>query len=272
MRAVIIALLFFTVLQETKASDTSRSISVKAHFLTTDESGNAYVVRNDNVLVRYNESGDSTGFYNSVLNGEIGSVDALNPLRIFVYYPDYSSIVWLDRTLNPQGEADLRKLNIPAGALAAPSSDNNIWVYDSYTATLRKIDETGLQQKVSNDLRQQLGYVPQGVQLLERERKVFLVDTAKGILVFDQFGSYLEVLPVTGVKVIQVFKNGVGYLKEGFFHLYDLKDFTDMSDEILHGKSNALIMQITRSGIWSLYSNHLLFASIKDPINRGNDE
>ncbi|MEP6930271.1 MAG: hypothetical protein ABI850_09670, partial [Flavobacterium sp.] len=59
----------------------------------TDELGNIYAIYTDNTLVRYNEKGDSTGFYRSALNGDIGSVDVTNPLRILLYYPSFNKVV-----------------------------------------------------------------------------------------------------------------------------------------------------------------------------------
>ena len=67
-----------------------RNIPVQARLLAVDELGNSYVVRVDNTVFRFNENGDSTGFYRSTLNGDIGTVDATNPLRILLYYPDFS--------------------------------------------------------------------------------------------------------------------------------------------------------------------------------------
>ena len=252
------------------AQDTLRSIPVKAHYLSTDESGNAYVVRNDNVLIRYNDRGDSTGFYNSVLNGDIGSVDALNRLRVFVFYPDYSRIVWLDQTMNLQAEADLKKLGIPAGALAAPSSDNKIWVYDSYSAMLRKIDENGVVQRTSNDLRQQLDFVPQGIQLLERERKVFLVDSSRGVLVFDQFGSYLSMIPEHIHTPIDVRNNLLLYSREQKMIAYDMNDSRRYRLYDLKKSETPLMGMMAKGGLVFLLSNGLLFVKVYNDI--GTDE
>src|SRR4051812_1226942 len=89
-----------------------RAIPMQSRMMTVDELGNVYVVRKDNSLVKFTEAGDSSTFYRSVLNGEIGGVDATNPLRVVVYYPAYSKVVLLDRMLAPKSELDLKKMNI----------------------------------------------------------------------------------------------------------------------------------------------------------------
>ena len=137
-----------------------RSLALDARMITMDELGNTYAVRNDNTLIRYNNLGDSTGFYRSVLNGDIGMVDATNPLRVLLYYPAFSTAVLLDRMLTQKAEIDLRRRQITAATAVALASDGNLWVYDPFKAQLLKLDERGEIIRNSNDLRQQLSFVP----------------------------------------------------------------------------------------------------------------
>ena len=72
--------------------------------MNVDDLGNVYVVRSNNSLVKFTETGDSSTFYRSVLNGDIGSVDVTNPLRVVVYSPSYAKVILLDRMLAPTNE------------------------------------------------------------------------------------------------------------------------------------------------------------------------
>jgi len=200
---------------------------ITARTMTTDELGNIYAVLTDNTLARYNERGDSTGFYRSALNGEIGTIDATNPLRLLLYYPGFNKVQLLDRQLALKAEIDLRPLHIYSPTAVATASDGNIWVYDPFNARIIKFDESGRQIMEGIDLRQQLPFVPQAQFLLERDRRLFLCDTLQGILVFDQFATYLTTLPFKGVCELQVFGQQLVFKDGAVLRRYDMQDLRD---------------------------------------------
>jgi hypothetical protein len=200
---------------------------VTARTMTTDELGNIYAVLADNTLARYNERGDSTGFYRSALNGEIGTVDATNPLRLLLYYPGFNKVQLLDRQLALKAEIDLRPLHIYSSTAVATASDGNIWVYDPFNAKIIKFDESGRQTMEGVDLRQQLPFVPKAQFLLERDRRLFLCDTTQGILVFDQFATYLTTLPFKSVCELQVFGQQVVFKDGTVLHRYNMQDLRE---------------------------------------------
>lgn len=200
---------------------------VAARLMTTDELGNIYAVLADNTLARYNERGDSTGFYRSALNGEIGSVDATNPLRLLLYYPGFNKVQLLDRQLALKAEVDLRTLHIYTPTAVGIASDGNIWVYDPFNARILKFDESGRQMMEGIDLRQQLPFVPQAQFLLERDRRIFMCDTAQGVLVFDQFATYLTTLPFKNVREAQVFGQQLVVQDGLLLRRYNMQDFRD---------------------------------------------
>ncbi|HRO43828.1 MAG TPA: hypothetical protein PL009_13405 [Flavipsychrobacter sp.] len=182
-----------------------------SRFMTTDELGNVYVVRDDNSLVRFDENGDSSAFFRSIQNGEIASVDATNPMNIVVYYPAYSRVVILDRQLAQKIDLDLRRLNIANTSVVAASADGNLWVYDQFNARLRKIDQQLNEVVQSNDVRIETNAVPTPSFMIERDWKVFLCDTVRGIFTFDRYANYVNTLAVYGVKHLQVFGSQLIY-------------------------------------------------------------
>jgi hypothetical protein len=208
------------------AADSLRRIAERpmlAHCVATDELGNIYTVHNDNTLARYNEAGDSTGFYRSALNGDIGNIDATNPMRLLLYYPVFNKVVLLDRQLALKSEVDLRKLRIFPPTAVAAASDGNLWVYDPVNAHLMKLDERGAEIAAGTDLRQQLSFVPKAAFLLERDRRIYLCDTAQGILVFDQFATYISTLPFKGVTSLQAFDLQLVFVQNDTLHSYHMQ-------------------------------------------------
>jgi len=212
-----------------------KTIWTNARYMTADELGNIYIIRNDNTLIRYNENGDSTGFYKAVLNGDIGFVDATNPLRILVYYPQYLKVLVLDRMLTVKNELNLRKMNFANGSVVASSADGTVWVYDKFNARLKKINDQLNELITSNDLRQELQKVPLPVFMTERDWKVYLTDTSQGIFVFDRYGNFLTNYPIAQLNYLQVAGSKLIYRHENELHIWDV-------DKV---KENTLLLPVT---------------------------
>lgn len=235
-----------------------KSIPMQARIMTVDELGNVYVVRNDNSLIRYSESGDSSAFYRSIQNGDIGQVDATNPLRVVLYYPSYSKVELLDKMLSPKNELDLKKLNIYTTAFVASSADGNLWVYDQFNARLIKINEQLNIVAQSNDLRQQVDKVPAPSYITERSRKVYICDTAEGIYTFDQYGSYINTLSIYKVKYLQVIGSQLVYRDGDKLISYDLQSTKENKMLLPMTDSRIINAAISRDVLYVLYNNGLV--------------
>lgn len=222
---------------------------MRARLITTDEAGSLYIVKSDNTLVRYSPAGDSNALYRSIINGAITQVDATNPWRILVYYAQQSRITILDRFLAPTAEIDLRPLGISVPTAVASSADGSVWIYDPFNARLRKLDESGKQIQESNDLRQELGEVPTASFLLERDRKVYLSDTTRGIFVFDRFASPLVTLPIFRQRFLQVAGKQIVYRVGDTLRSYDFNTMMDVSLLIPGGDAAGVVSAVISRGV-----------------------
>ncbi len=212
-----------------------------ALLMTTDESGNVYVVSSSNSLLRFNNLGDSSGYYRSVSNGNIGWIDASNPLLVLVYYPDFSKIVLLDKMLSPKMELDLKQKGIFNSPAVAQTDDGNLWVYDNLNATLRKINLQLADLYDCADLRMEIGLVPQPSCIIEGNNNIYMADTTNGIFVFDRYGSYLNTLPFYQLKSLQIKNNQLVYFLNDTLYKYDLKS---NQQRVLPWKSSSKIIDI----------------------------
>jgi len=227
-----------------------------AKSMTTDELGNVYVIFKDNSLVKYSADGDSLGNYRSIQNGTLQSVDASNPLKLLLFYPEYGKITFLDRMLSPKNEMDLKKLNLFQPTAAGLAKDGNIWVYDVQLAKLQKIDEQLNIMQQSDDLRSATGDVLFPVQILYRDRKIFAVDTAKGVFVFDQYATILTNMDVFHVKQLQVFDHTLVYSTQQKWVSYDLNVMHEQTLP-LPGDPDFLLARIEKGRIYYLFHNKL---------------
>ena len=107
------------------------SISGDIQDFYVDNLNNIYLVYNEGRLKKVSPKGDSLAVFNDVRKfGKLSSVDVSNPLKIILYYKDFSTIVVLDRFLNIRNSIDLRKESLFQVRSVGQSYDNNIWIFD----------------------------------------------------------------------------------------------------------------------------------------------
>ena len=211
------ALLFWVIgllwsFQGLKAQTLLKSVATPpTKSFTTDELGNIYLIFQDNSVTKYDSNGDSLCTFRSVLNGDIAYIDATNPLKPLLFYPGFSKIAVLDRQLTLKNEINLKKHNLFNVNAVAASANGGLWIFDQQNATLKRYSELLALQQKSNDLRNETSNLPQPFLMLENAGKTYLIDSTKGIYVFDQFGSFLNIIELFHVKQFQAFGTTLVY-------------------------------------------------------------
>lgn len=177
---------------------------------TVDNLGNIYLLYNTNQIKKLNARGDSMGVFNATRRyGPLYSIDVTNPLKVLLYYKDFSTVVALDRFLAIRNTIDLRKLNIFQAKAVGLSYDGNIWVFDEQDGKLKKISEEGRIIDQTNDLRQLFDTLPSPDQLIDQDRLVYLYDSTKGFYVFDYYGALKNRVRLLNWKDVTVVEKSV---------------------------------------------------------------
>ena len=163
-----------------------------------------------------NAKGDSIGVFNDVRRySKLFSINVTNPLKVLLFYKNFSTIVVLDRFLNVVNSIDLRKQNIFQVKAIAQSYDNNIWLFDEQNNKLKKIADDGRVIFETVDFRTIFDGVPSPTQIFDQDGFVFLYDAEKGVYIFDIYGSFQSKISYTGLKDVSVFgKTMIGIEKE----------------------------------------------------------
>jgi hypothetical protein len=197
----------------------TRTLSADIVDFTVDNLGNIYVLNRDNQLKKVSPQGDSLAVFNDVRRyGKIASVDATNPLKILVYYREFSTIIELDRFLNIVNTIDLRKLNILQARAVALAYDNNIWVFDELETTLKRIGDDGSLVDRTTDFRQLFDSVPDPSVIRDQNGLVYLYDPARGVYLFDHYGTLKSHLDFRGWQDFDVIdKNLLGRDDKKFY-------------------------------------------------------
>ncbi|HRO44502.1 hypothetical protein [Agriterribacter sp.] len=197
-----------TVLQSSSVVALSPSVTIytgKARQFAADNLGNVYVLTPAGLLIKFNDKGDTLNVFNEVRRyGTVYAMDVTNPMKVLLYYKDFSTIVMLDRYLNRINVIDLRKTGIFQAKAVGLSYDNNVWIFDEQSAKLKKIDENGRLLIETADLRQVLDVMPSPVKITDRDGFVYMYDAANGLYIFDYYGTLKNTIALTGISDLQI--------------------------------------------------------------------
>lgn len=199
------------------------SISPQASFITSDNLGNCYLIRN-NIVEKYNPNGLLLKAYSDKSFGNITHMDATDPMKPLLFYREFARIVFLDNTLSLNGTpVNIEERGFQDVQLAAQSRTNGLWLYTGQNAELVRLDEQLEVTHRTGNLRQVLGMNIAPNYLVEYNSRVYLNSPNEGILVFDMYGTYFRTIPAKGLLSFQVQDDAVLYLKDGKLHSYNLK-------------------------------------------------
>ncbi len=194
-QALILVLgLFLALSMRAQSSDSFllvQTLPLPATFATTDNLGNLYILGPDNALEKYNAEGRRLARYSNNRLGPATSVDAANPLKLVIWYAEFRTVVFLDRSLTELGTLLLDAAGFDLVRNVAMSFDGNLWVYDEALFKLKKISPEGLTLFETPALNQLLTLPPTADGLKEIGNQVYLADQRQGVFVFDQYAALL---------------------------------------------------------------------------------
>jgi len=220
---------------------------------TVDNLGNIYVLSKENQLKKLSPNGDSLAIFNDVRRfGKVFSIDVTNPLKIVVYYREFTMVIELDRFLNIVNTIDLRKLNILQAKAVGLAYDNNVWVYDELDAKLKRIGDDGSLVDQTTDFRQLFDSTPDPSVLRDQGGYVYLYDTIKGVYIFDHYGALKTHIVLPGWKDFDVLdKSMLGRDAHSFFR-YQQGSLDIQEEPIPAYALDARLIRIMPSAIYVL--------------------
>jgi len=231
---------------------------------TVDNLGNIYVLTKDNQLKKLSPNGDSLAVFNDVRRyGKIATIDATNPLKILVYYAEFTTIIELDRFLNMINVIDLRKQNILQAKAVGLAYDNNVWVYDQLDARLKRIADDGSLVDQSTDFRQLFDAAPDPAVVKDQGGLVYLYDVVKGVFVFDHYGTLKTHIDLFGWQDFDVVDKNLLGRDDKKFYRYQLGTLDMKEEPIPEAYQGASHIRITPGIIYVLKSAGLEIYSRK---------
>ena len=256
----ILIILFIFCSAENEDYTMINSISFsKAKYFTTDNLGNAYVVV-ENQLLQFDPFGKPVSNFNENNLGVLDYVDAGNPMKILLFYPDFARIIILDSKLSLQSSINLRAIAINQPLAACNSKENGYWVYDREDDQLKKVDLNLQVIQQSGNLTQRIGYQIQPGTMIEENGFVYLNNPATGILVFDRFGTFYKTIPYPNLADFQVIGKDVLFINKNRLLRYDSKSLSER-EVILPIQDSIRLARIEHHQLYLLTNDSLNFYS-----------
>lgn len=204
-----------------------KKVKVEAEFFTTDKLGNSFVVKGHEMF-KYQPNASLQYRFSNLSYGDITFVDASNPLKILVFYKDFSRIVFLDNTLSEnQSPITLQDIGLEQSSIVCSSYDNGLWIYDPVNFGLYRFDqELQIQQEIKN-VHQLTRETIQPNFMVEAGDWLYLNDPEKGIFVFDLFGTFFKQVPIKGLTAFQVFGEEIYYYQHDQLNSYHVRKMSE---------------------------------------------
>lgn len=235
-----------------------KSIQVKAAGLAVDNLENIYIVTVSDQLQKYDRYGDSASVYNqSKRFGKLHSIEVTNPLKILLFYKDFSTVVILDRFLSERSSIDLRKIDILQATAISLSFDNNIWIFDGVDNRLKKIDEQGNLMIQTEDLRGIFPKAIKPVKIINQNNIVYLYDPSEGIYLFDHFGSFQRKFPIKNWTNLNVIDQLIVGTIDNDFKTYNTSTLIEHSYRLPSSLQNFDHYIITNNSIYSISADSI---------------
>lgn len=174
-----------------------------------DRQGYLYFASQDGVIEKYDQQGKLQYHFSPQTRASPSLIEAWQGLRIFVYYQSFQEYLFLNRFLTESERYNLESLNLSDfNGLATLSADNNLWLINSNTLLLSKVDINNGEVLFENYLTLTLGtdqFEPKFIR--EYQNLLFISDVNRGIFIFDNLGNFVEKLDLENNGFFSFTKN-----------------------------------------------------------------
>ena len=178
-----------------------------------DNFNNIYLAEKD-LIVKIDPNGKPLFEQSLKKYGQVKTIDARNPMKILIFSEQQQSIFYLDNTLSKQeNDIDLSEFDLSYVTQVSGSSQmDKIWTYDQDNSKIKLITQNKAQ---IIQLENTAGILDMKSihRFFEQNDRLFIVDSLKGVFIFDIYGTLIQFLP----------EENVGWASAGEDYLYLLK-------------------------------------------------
>jgi hypothetical protein len=232
------------------------SFNEKKSHVEVDAFGNIYVINNDEII-KYNVDGILQKKFSTKRYGKIDVVDAMNPLKVLVYYKDFQQILFLDNQLTASSNMiSLESLGHEQSSLVCSSSNNSFWIYDKQNNELCRFDSELKSLVKTGNLKRILDVDIKPNYMQEHNNYVYLNCPNEGILVFDIYGTFYKTIPLKNLKEFNIVNGDVFYYDNHHLKQYQAQTFNTIEKQFTDTLISNVIWQNNK--IYKVYQDSLV--------------
>ncbi|MES2761503.1 MAG: hypothetical protein V4677_04830 [Bacteroidota bacterium] len=196
-----------------------------------DGFGNIYVIT-DHEIVKYSATGNLQKKFSTKRYGRIDFVDAMNPLKVLVYYKEFQQLIFLDNQLTESSNMiSLETLGYEQASLVCSSSNNSFWIFDKQNNELLRFDADLKPLVKTGNLKRILDIDIKPNFMQEHNNYVYVNCPIEGILVFDIYGTFYKTIPLKNLKEFNVVNNDVFYFENNTLKQYQSQSFNTIEKQ-----------------------------------------
>jgi hypothetical protein len=191
----ILAFIFFAILlkvygQQSYTFDSLflfRTVSWNAQSIYTDSKNQIYILSKENDIIQINTLGEIVNQYSNNYLGRPQFVYFQNPLQLLLFYPDFQTLVILDRSLNELKRVEINSYNIPRVNTIGYAPDKAIWYYDESSGRVKKINQSGI-----TEVEVKIPAIHNGRDIMEirtQDNEILFFNRSGEFTVMDAFGK-----------------------------------------------------------------------------------
>ena len=260
MKWLLLCIIFFLISENTFAQELQLISSIEITEPTEvsfDRAGYIYYATFNGDIVKYDPTLESKSVFSPSSPSAITILEAWQGLRIFTFQRDLQQYRFINRNLSLHEDYSFPQAIVSFAEIATSSYDNNIWLIDQVDFSLKKFDIRSNTLQSRTPLDQIMD--PDNYEILfmkEYQNMLFVSTMGQGILIFDNFGSYIKTYKYEGISFFNFWKDNIYFIKDNKIIQLDLySEEIEMNE--LPPKSNWLFALIY-DDLTYLFSNNQL--------------
>ena len=205
--------------------------------VSLDRAGNIFFATFNGDIIKYDPFLTERTIFSPANPSVTTILEAWQGLRIFSFHRDLQLYRLINRNLSLNEDYSFPESLVGFAEIATSSYDNNIWVIDQIDFSLKKYDifsrsissRTPLDRLLNADNYEIL-------HCKEYQNKLFISTLNYGILIFDNFGSYIKTFEYKGVSFFNFWEDTMYFLEGDVLVKLNLYNEETVSSELPNPK------------------------------------
>ncbi len=228
--------------------------------LVTDEQCFLYATDETGALFQLDSNLNVLKSYSSLQQRSITSLEIDNAFQLLIYQKELNQLCFLNRFLTNEQCIFLDFKKFSNISLLTRSSDFLLWIYDNTTFTIKKINTQNNQVLNVFSLENLIENDEEVIDLKEKNNILFVLLSNGNVLLFNQYGSYLN-------KIKNINENKLVFAKENI--IYNLNNNIVKINYLDNFQENILLEIDFKDNFYTFcILNNNLFLTYKNKIKR----